>query len=126
MKDGLSRDKNFSSDYRHYAHGAVCRANSNVEPRDGRSDVRFLVVEMWAKPSGFTCVRLVRIKCNGRNITELNFLLIMAIILDAVVVEAEVPDVEVVLCSYVSNSKVDVVRARELSISKKWIIIIIL
>ena len=69
---------------------------------------------------------LVRIICNYRNIPELNFVLLMASVPDAVVVEAEVPDVEVVLCSYVSNSKVDVVRARELSISKKWIIIIIL
>ena len=43
----------------------------------------------------------------------------MASILDAVVVEAEVPDVEVVLCSYVSNSRVEVARDRDLSISKK-------
>ena len=114
MKIGLLfyGNKNFSSDYHHYAHGAVCRPNSTVKPRDGRSNVRFLVVEMWAKPSGFTCVRLVRTICNCRNITELNFLLIMAIILDAVVVEAEVPDVEVVLCSYVSNSRVEVARDR--------------
>ena len=81
---------------------------------------------MLTKPSGLTGALLVRIICNYRNIPELNFVLLMASVPDAVVVEAEVPDVEVVLCSYVSNSKVDVVRARELSISKKWIIIIIL
>ena len=81
---------------------------------------------MLTKPSGLTGALLVRIICNYHNIPELNFVLLMASVPDAVVVEAEVPDVEVVLCSYVSNSKVDVVRARELSISKKWIIIIIL
>ena len=81
---------------------------------------------MLTKPSGLTGALLVRIICNYRNIPELNFVLLMASVPDAVVVEAEVPDVKVVLCSYVSYSKVDVVRARELSISKKLIIIIIL
>ena len=41
----------------------------------------------------------------------------MASVLDEVVVEDEVPDVEVVLCSYVSNSRVEVARARDLSLS---------
>ena len=43
----------------------------------------------------------------------------MDIVLDEVVVEAEVPDAKVVLCSNVSNSRVEVARARDLSISLK-------
>ena len=43
----------------------------------------------------------------------------MASTLDAVVVEAEVPGVDVVLCSYVGNSRLEVARDRDLAISKK-------
>ena len=42
----------------------------------------------------------------------------MASVLDAVVVEAKVLEMEVVLSSYVSNNRVEVARAKDLSISK--------
>ena len=67
---------------------------------------------MLTKPSGLTGALLVRIICNYRNIPELNFVLFIASVPDAVVVEAEVPDVEVVLCSNVSSSRVEVARDR--------------
>ena len=60
----------------------------------------------------------MRIICNCRIIKELSFLLLMVSVLDAVVVEAKVLDMEVVLSSYVSNNRVEVARARDLSISK--------
>ena len=76
------------------------------------------VVEMWTKPSGLTGTLLVRIICNCRIIEELNFIFLMSSVLYAVVVEAKVLELEVVLSLYVSNNRVEVARARDLSISK--------
>ena len=119
--NNLLNSLNFSSDYCHYDRGAVCTADSAGQIQlfwHGRSDVRLPVVELWTKPSGLTGTLLVRIICNCRIIQELNFLLLMASVLDAVVVESKVLEMEVVLSLYVSNNRVEEARARDLSISK--------
>ena len=96
----LVNPTNFTSDYRHYAQGAVCTADSAGQIQlfwHGRSDARLPVVGMWIKTSGLTGALLVRIICNCRIIQELNFPLLIASVLDAIVVEAMVLDIEVVL-----------------------------
>ena len=117
----LVNPTNFSSDYRYYAQGAVCTADSAGQIQlfwHGRAGVRLPAVELWTKPSGLTGTLVVGIICNCRIIQELNFLLLMASVLDAVVVEAKVLEMEVVLSLYVSNNRVEEARARDLSISK--------
>ena len=59
----------------------------------------------------------MRIICNCSIIKELSLLLLMVSVLDAVVVEAKVLEMEVVLSLCVSNNRVEVARARDLSLS---------